>query len=170
MTSDIAKPSLPSTIETLPPKKRHILRCREPRIAAASLLLGIELPSTAYGTVSQNGLHALWLGPDEWLILAEALPPVSISDWTGLGASFVDVSDRQIALQVSGPKADLCLASGCPLDLAAGAFPVGATTRTVFHKAEIILWRTGEHRYHLEVWRSFAPYVVELLEQASKPV
>jgi len=37
-------------------------------------------------------------------------------------------------------------------------------TRTVFAKAEIVLWRTQPEQFHLEVWRSFAPYVWELLE------
>ena len=36
-------------------------------------------------------------------------------------------------------------------------------TRTVFAKAEIVLWRRAEQRFHLEVARSFAAYVHELL-------
>ncbi|MBV1705422.1 MAG: sarcosine oxidase subunit gamma, partial [Hyphomicrobiales bacterium] len=53
---------------------------------------------------------------------------------------------------------------GVALDLSADAFPVGACTRTVFEKAEIVLWRTDPGRFHVEVWRSFAPYLVELLD------
>jgi sarcosine oxidase subunit gamma len=36
-------------------------------------------------------------------------------------------------------------------------------TRTVFAKADIVLWRTGEQTFHVEVWRSFAGYVTGLL-------
>jgi sarcosine oxidase subunit gamma len=39
------------------------------------------------------------------------------------------------------------------------AFPIGMCTRTLFGKAEIVLWRTGEAQFHIEVWRSFAGYV-----------
>jgi sarcosine oxidase, subunit gamma len=39
--------------------------------------------------------------------------------------------------------------------------------RTIFEKAEIILWRTGEQSFHIEVWRSFAPYVLGHLEESS---
>ena len=38
-------------------------------------------------------------------------------------------------------------------------FPVGMCTRTAFAKADIVLWRTGQSTFHLEVWRSFAAYV-----------
>jgi len=37
-------------------------------------------------------------------------------------------------------------------------------TRTMFMKADIVLWRTGAETFHIEVWRSFAPYVWSLLE------
>jgi sarcosine oxidase subunit gamma len=41
-------------------------------------------------------------------------------------------------------------------------------TRTVFAKAEIVLWRTSAEVFHLEVWRSFATYVVELLREIDR--
>ncbi len=132
-------------------------------VAAASQLLDVPLPRAAYGTETREGRHALWLGPDEWLILADVLPTPCHDDWAAIGASLVDVSDRQIGLEISGAAADRRLASGCPLDLALAAFPTGAVARTLFHKAEIILWRTAETRFRIETWRSFAPYVTELL-------
>ncbi len=58
--------------------------------------------------------------------------------------SLVEVSHRQIALEVSGPHAAAVLNAGCPLNLDLSAFPVGMCTRTVFAKAEIVLWRTDE--------------------------
>jgi sarcosine oxidase subunit gamma len=39
-------------------------------------------------------------------------------------------------------------------------------TRTLFAKAEIVLWRTRPDMFRIEVWRSFAPYVQGLLEEA----
>ena len=64
--------------------------------------------------------------------------------------------------RLSGEQSETALSVGCPLDLA--AFPIGGCTRTVFGKAEIILWRREATSFHLEVWRSFAPYVTALLE------
>jgi sarcosine oxidase subunit gamma len=81
------------------------------------------------------------------------------------GASFA-VSHRQVGLSVHGPLAEAILASGCALDLSIGAFPTGMCTRTIFAKAEVLLWRIGEEVFHLEVWRSFAGYVRALLREA----
>ncbi len=39
-------------------------------------------------------------------------------------------------------------------------------TRTIFAKAEIVLWRTAPDAFRIEVWRSFAPYVLGLLDEA----
>jgi sarcosine oxidase subunit gamma len=55
------------------------------------------------------------------------------------------------------------LSGACPLDLDLAEFPVGMCTRTVLAKADIVLWRTQENRFHLEVWRSFSGYVTGLL-------
>ncbi|MFX8747406.1 sarcosine oxidase subunit gamma family protein, partial [Acinetobacter baumannii] len=56
--------------------------------------------------------------------------------------SLVDVSHRNTAIQIAGPAAADVLNAGCPLDLRLDAFPVGMCTRTLFAKAEIVLWRT----------------------------
>ena len=62
------------------------------------------------------------------------------------------------------------LNAGVPLDLSLKAFPVGMATRTIFEKAEIVLWRTGEQEFRVEVWRSFAPYVLAMLQAADRDV
>ena len=48
------------------------------------------------------------------------------------------------------------------------AFPVGMCTRTLFGKAEIVLWRTAPRPFRIEVWRSFAPYVLGCLDEACR--
>jgi sarcosine oxidase subunit gamma len=141
---------------------RHILRAGEavwPSIADA---LGFALPQTACRSATLGARHTLWFGPDEWLLLCP--PDDRLGDelgaaLVGLPHSLVEVSCRQIALIVSGPHAVDLLSAGCPLDLGLSAFPIGMCTRTLFGKAEIVLWRTGEAQFHIEVWRSFAGYV-----------
>jgi sarcosine oxidase subunit gamma len=51
------------------------------------------------------------------------------------------------------------------LDLDVRAFAVGMCTRTVFAKAEIVLWRTAADVFRLEVWRSFTDYVASFLDE-----
>ena len=153
-----------------PPMARHVLRGRPAALEAAEGALGFVLPSQACRAASKGNVHALWLGPDEWLILS------GVSD--GLGErledamaahphALVEVSDRQIGLIITGAEAEAVLSVGCPLDLGLDAFPVGMCTRTILAKAEIGLWRTGPETFHLEVWRSFEAYVRQFLATAA---
>jgi heterotetrameric sarcosine oxidase gamma subunit len=138
-------------IAALPPAKRLILR---------GDVTGMVLPETCRAIVHDD--HALlWLGPDEYLLLAsgESVPTLDAQ-------SVVDVSHRNTALSVSGPRAAWAINAFCALDLHPSAFPVGMCTRTVFAKAEIVLWRTETEIFRIEVARSFAPYVWACLEEA----
>ncbi len=136
---------------------------------------GVPLPTAPCRAHHDAGRAALWLGPDEWLLLAEADQPAMLratleTRLAGKPASLVDVGHRNVGLIVTGPKAELLLSSGCPLDLDLAAFPVGMCTRTLLAKAEIVLWRTAPDTFRLEIWRSFAPYVAGLLGEAAREI
>ena len=162
-----------SLVQALPPATRYILRGSPSVMAAAGKALGLPISETACraAPTSDSGLAALWLGPDEHLLLgpagcdiAAALEPALRE----LPHSLVEVSHRQTALRVSGPQATMLLNAGCPLDLDPGAFPIGMCTRTVLAKAEIVLWRTDQDVFHVEVWRSFADYVSSFLAEVAR--
>lgn len=160
-------------VRPLPPATRLLLRGNSDVMAAALGALGLPFAETACRAVSASGRAALWLGPDERLLLGPQAELSGLSQLLGAALagrahSLVDVSHRQCALEVSGPQAGLLLNCGCPLDLDPAAFPVGMCTRTVLAKAEIVLWRTAERSFHLEVWRSFAPYVSKVLALAAR--
>jgi sarcosine oxidase subunit gamma len=149
---------------------RYNLRAREAVLPTIANALGFALPQTACRSASLGDRYALWLGPDEWLLLCapgDALGETLAAALSSSAHSLVEVSDRQTALIVSGPRAVELISTGCPLDLGLSAFPVGMCTRTLFGKAEIALWRTGEAAFHIDVWRSFAGYVWGVLEAAA---
>jgi heterotetrameric sarcosine oxidase gamma subunit len=137
---------------------------------AIGLALGVLLPTVPCRSVISRDRAALWLGPDEWLILA----PETASDLSAqavkaagdLPVSVVDVSHRSRTLELTGIRAAWCLNAFCALDLDLRAFPVGMCTRTLFGKAEVILWRIASEVFHLDVGRSFVPYVWACLEEA----
>ncbi|WP_460448643.1 sarcosine oxidase subunit gamma [Alsobacter sp. SYSU BS001988] len=150
------------------PAARFILR-GEDAAAAASSVLGLDAPVAPLRSATGAGWAALWLGPDEWLLIgpaegAAAMGLALSERLAGVPHSLVEVSHRQTGLIVEGPGAALALNAAVPLDLSPGAFPVGMCARTIFEKAEIVLWRTDPERFHVEVWRSFAPYVYGLLD------
>lgn len=156
------------------PASRFILRGPPAAAEAAAAAFGVALPERAcQAAVTTGGRAALWLGPDEWLLLAPVaeatLLVLSLAQAMGTHPhSLVEVSHRQVAIEVFGPHAQAILNAGCPLDLDPEAFPVGMCTRTVLAKSEIVLWRAALASFHLEVARSFAAYVWGLLEEASR--
>jgi len=100
------------------------------------------------------------------------LPPLGTEwpDWDNESGAAVDIGHRQVALLLRGAHVEDVLAIGCPLDLSRRTFPVGSCTRTVFGKAEIVLWRREEDAFHIEVWRSMSAYVRGLLEISLRDV
>jgi len=166
-------PPVPATewLKAVPPAMRFILHADANARAVAAPVWGAAFSEEACRAFVQGSRATLWLGPDEYLLLgadvdaqesaAEALE-CALGD---IPHALVNVSHRQFALEVSGPHAATILNGACPLDLDLGEFPVGMCTRTVFAKADIVLWRTGEDSFHLEVWRSFSAYVTGLLTE-----
>jgi sarcosine oxidase, subunit gamma len=160
-------------VRALPPASRYILRGRPQVMTAASSALGLTISQVACRAATNGQQAALWLGPDEQLLIAPESADLAATlqpALRDLPHSLVEVSHRQIALEVSGPRATNVLNAACPLDLDLSAFPVGMCTRTVLTKAEIVLWRTDETVFHVEVWRSFASYVTEFLAEVAREV
>jgi sarcosine oxidase, subunit gamma len=160
------------SLTACPPRTRLILR-GEAAAGPAGTALGLEIPRRPNRAVTSGERAALWLGPDEWLILAPQAETASLSAslagaLAGVPHALVDVSHRQTAILLAGRGSEAALNAAVPLDLTEAAFPVGMATRTIFEKVEIVLWRTGAESFHVEVWRSFAPYVWTLLEAVRK--
>jgi sarcosine oxidase, subunit gamma len=171
---DFAFPAGPRfTLAEAPPAARFILRGAETVRLACGMVFGAEPPSQLGPAGEGAGRAALWLGPDEWLLIADSADAAGVAEvlesvLEGTAHSLVDVSHRQIGLVASGPATARVLNAGCPLDLDPHAFPVGFATRTLFDKVEIVLWRRAEVTFHAEVWRSFAPYLAGSLAEAAR--
>lgn len=156
-----------------PPLARFSLRGELRALASALAPGGVAISQAACRAVEAAGCCALWLGPDEQLLLtqeasARELTHLLRAHLESVPHSLVDVSQRQTAFELVGPSAGALLGTGCPLDLCDESFPVGMCTRTLFEKSEIVLWRPAADAFHVEVWRSFAPYVTGLLAQAAR--
>ncbi len=160
-------------LRILAPAARFILQGGPAARAAAGEAFNVPIPESPCRANSVESRAALWLGPDEHLLLGAAEDRQIIAAGleaalTGIAHSLVDVSQRQNALQVNGPYAGEILNTGCPLDLDPAEFPPGMCTRTLFGKADIVLWCTGAAEFRIEVWRSFSDYVLEWLQEAAQ--
>lgn len=157
------------TLSPAKPANRLSLRANPAEVKALSKALGLNLPlapKTSGGNAS--GRLALWLGPDEWLVIDESGDPVADLAKVKALHSAVDVSHRNAAILVSGKGARATLQAGCPQNLGDQAFAVGAATRTVLGKIEVVIVRTGESDFRVECWRSFSDYAFTFLSEAAK--
>ncbi|MFZ2100675.1 MAG: sarcosine oxidase subunit gamma [Oricola sp.] len=156
------------SVTAAPAAFRTSLRAGGTAIAALSKALGVTLPKKPKTSVSAGSRHALWLGPDEWLVIDEKADPAADCVSVKTAHSAVDISHRNTAIIVSGPAAADVVNAGCPQDLSLEAFPVGGCSRTVLAKIEIVLYRTAEDAFRVECWRSFSDYAFEFLKDAAR--
>ncbi|KQO93898.1 sarcosine oxidase subunit gamma [Methylobacterium sp. Leaf92] len=139
---------------------------------AAPKLAGLALDAPINTVGSDGEVWLARLGPDEWLVGgpeadADLLQGRIHEALAGLPHSLVDVSHRNVGIDVSGRQAAAVLNAGCPLDLSEATFPPGSATRTLLGKSEIVLIRaTAAPLYRVECWRSFSTYVHGFLNEA----
>jgi sarcosine oxidase, subunit gamma len=151
-----------------PNAARASLRAHSDAVAALSSALGVSLPTRPKTSATGAGITAMWLGPDEWLLVGpDGTDFVALAATSGVLHSAVDISHRNIGILVSGPGARVTVNSACPHDLTDASFPVGACSRTVFGKMEIVLHRESEDTYRVECWRSFADYCFGMLAEGA---
>ncbi len=154
-----------------PPATRFILRGGREAAACVGPAFGAPPPVEPLRSLTAGPRSALWMGPDEWLLIAEESEPALGARLEAALAptrhALVDVSHRQGAIALSGRGAARLLNAGVPLDLALSAFPVGMVARTLLTKAEIVLWRRAPEVFRVEFLRSFGPYVTAILAQAA---
>jgi sarcosine oxidase, subunit gamma len=140
--------------------------------------LGVALPTAPSTYAESETATAIWLGPDEWLIISPFRTPEQLE--TGLreavgagGTEFdgtvVDVSAQRTTVALRGEHARDLLAGGCALDLHPRVFGRGAAAQTLLGQAGVLLMAlddTGTH-YQLVVRSSFAGYLTAWLLDAA---
>jgi len=141
-----------------------------PAAARVATVLGVGLPAACGEVTGSGSRDALWLGPDEWLVvtptdavaLADQLA-AAVGEDPGLA---LDVSANRTVLELSGPQARAVLEKGCPVDLHPRAFGPGTAVSTTLARVPVLLWQTGETSYRLLPRSSFADYVARWLLDA----
>jgi sarcosine oxidase, subunit gamma len=142
-------------------------------MARLAAVIGAPLPQTPNTVAGDpSGTLALWLGPDEWLVVG---PPTSDSGLErglraaldGSHGSVVDVSANRTVIELSGPAAQAVLESGCSIDLDHRAFGPGQCAQTLVARANVILHQVNrEPSYRIFVRPSFAAYLATWLADA----
>lgn len=163
----------PVQLTLLPMGARFNLRIARESMAAASVAFGVQLPDTIGESGNEAGRRALCLGPDEWVLYAGTSEINAVSQafediYATAPHSLVDISEREVAVSISGEQSMTLLSVGLPIDLKQIA--IGEGRRTVFDGASVVLHRHGESDWRMEVWRSFLPHVWALLNTANREI
>ena len=132
---------------------------------------GSSLPTEPNTVTGDSSRAALWLGPDEWLVVGPPGSEIALeTDLRATGATVVDVSANRTTLELRGPRARELLEFGCPIDLHPRVFGPGRCAQTLLGRANVLIWFVAddpEPVYRLLVRPSFAAYVAAWLADAA---
>ncbi|CBG67883.1 MULTISPECIES: sarcosine oxidase subunit gamma [Streptomyces] len=149
----------------------------DPKGAAADavgLALGLPLPLEPDTVVRAGELTALWLGPDEWLLVGPPGGARELENRIREAAgeehiSVTDVSAQRTTVLVAGAGARDLLAHGCSLDLHPRAFGPGRCAQTTLGRTQVVLVAREEPGagFWVLVRSSFAGYLADWLLDAA---
>ena len=143
-----------------------------PLIAALRDVTGLALPDGAGGGIATDTKAAFGFAPGKFLVIDQAeglFAPLSGSITSNTGA-VTDLSHGRTAIRIAGPKAEWVLAKFFAVDFSLPAFPLGSGISTAHHDIFAQIQRSGEDRFDIYVFRSFARAFWKSLCHASEEV
>ena len=137
-----------------------------------SRYFGTALPETANSFSVSGDRRALWLGPDESLLIcsnqdAEELHRTLSTQLSGQHFQLTLLSDALAFYELNGPYVREILAKGCALDLHVSAFRPGQCAQSNLERAAVTLMCEAENSFRLICRTSFADYVEIWLKDAA---
>ena len=140
--------------------------------------LNMILPTEANTSSMSDKLTAIWLSPDEWMIVSNEIVNKdtnkhelyemlfnSISK-TNLGA-VIDITDQFVQLELKGENIYEIFSAGSPFNFNEFKEKKGSTTQTVLNHVDVILHHKDENVVNLFVRRSFAEHLWSWIEDCS---
>jgi sarcosine oxidase subunit gamma len=132
--------------------------------------LGARLPRKVGETSHSGGHTALWLGPDEWLVVSEADAGTLVDQLReaagGTTAQVLDLSANRTVIELTGPGARSVLEKGCPADLHPRTFRDGSAIVTSLARVPVLVWKVDAERFRVMPRASLARYVAAWLLDA----
>jgi sarcosine oxidase subunit gamma len=140
-------------------------------IAVVGAALDLDLPPPGRLARAPGAFRlAIWMGPDEWLVVEpgapEAVADRLLAAGRAHGATTVDVSAHRTLLELRGTAVRDVLSAGCSIDLHPWSFPIGSAVQTLLARVDVIIGRGGEDVWHVAVRSSFATYLASWLQDA----
>ena len=140
--------------------------------------LNMILPTEANTSSTSDKLTAIWLSPDEWMIVSNEHVNKDTNKYelyemlfnsiskTNLGA-VIDVTDQFVQLEIKGRNIYEIFAAGSPFNFNEFKEKKGLTTQTVLNHIDVILHHKDENTVNLFVRRSFAEHLFSWIEDSA---
>ena len=142
--------------------------------------LNILLPAKSNTSTSGETLTALWLSPDEWMLLSNSAVNEDTNTYdvednlinnvskANLGA-VTDVSDQFVMINLKGSKVFDLLATGSPFNFNQFKNKKGSVVQTILSNIDVIVHLTEINEVNLLVRRSFSEHLhSRLIDSASR--
>lgn len=135
------------------------------------------LPAACGDVSGHRDTSVLWLGPEEFLVVAPREAHESLGgdliqalrEALGDGAGqVVDLSANRTTFELTGPRARAVLEKGCSLDLHPRVLKPGTALSTEIGNIPVVLWKTGDESYRLFPRASFADFLGRWLLDAMR--
>ena len=140
--------------------------------------LDMILPTEANTSSSSSKLTAIWLSPDEWMVISNELIEKNTNSYdleeslynsiskTNLGA-VIDVTDQFVMLELKGSKIYELFSSGSPYNFNDFKKKKGSTTQTLLNNIDVIIQNRGENLVNLFVRRSFSEHLFSWINDSA---
>ena len=140
--------------------------------------LNMILPTEANTSTTSDKLTAIWLSPDEWMIVSNELVSKDTNKYElyemlfnsiskkNLGA-VIDVTDQFVQLELKGKNIYEVFSAGCPFNFNEFKEKKGSSTQTVLNHIDVILHHKDENIVNLFVRRSYAEHLYSWIEDCT---
>ena len=140
--------------------------------------LDMILPTEANTSSSSSKLTAIWLSPDEWMVVSNELIEKNTNSYdleeslynsiskTNLGA-VIDVTDQFVMLELKGSKIYELFSSGSPYNFNDFRGKKGSTTQTLLNNIDVIIQNKSENLVNLFVRRSFSEHLFSWINDSA---
>jgi sarcosine oxidase subunit gamma len=157
-------------IDPRPHPGRAKVRLRVPLVDAPRSIDVLGLPARAMETSGSDPL-ALWIGPEQWLLVSDARSSQSLIDHCGarLGDTLHAATDASAALEciaIQGTRARDLLAMASAIDFHPTAFAAHQCVRARFARTAALIHCVADERFVLYVDRSVSRYVLDWVDHA----
>ena len=147
-------------------------------ITAIGKSLNMLLPTKANTSTSGEVLTALWLSPDEWMLLSNKTVNGDTNTYevednlikdiskVNLGA-VTDVSDQFVMINIKGNKVFDLFATGSPFNFNEFKDKKGSVVQTILSHIDVIIHLTEINEVNLLVRRSFSEHLYSWINDSA---